>query len=189
MSKVVNYIKNNYIFVGIILLVIILFTVLVVVRLKDKNQNYSWSPIEGEVSYDIKKHEANEYKIITVEDQDIAVSYYRNWIYLVVNNPEEAYKLLSKNSLKEYDTYEKFLAWVNRYKTVNTQNNTLKGYSLKKNGGHNEFVILSSENMKYRLFEYSVWNYKVEIIGQERTTNSTTKLVTTKTTGKTTKAN
>ena len=57
---------------------------------------------------EIKKHEANEYKIISVEDQDIANAYYREWIYLVINKPEEAYKMLGSKSKKEYDTFEEY---------------------------------------------------------------------------------
>lgn len=177
MNKIIDYIKHNYLFVLLALLIIVLFVVFVVVRLKSR-VDYSWSPIQGEVAYEIKHHEANEYKIITVEDQDIALQYYKNWIYLVVNKPEEAYGMLSKESLKEFDTYEKFKTWVDRYKTVNTKDNVLTGYSYKT-GGHNEFIVQSSERMRYRFNEYSVWNYKVEILGQARPSTTTTTKVTT----------
>ncbi len=173
MNKFKDYVKKNYLFVGLIVVVIIIFTILVVVRINNKN-NLKFEPIEGDVAYEIKKHNANEYKIISVEDQDIAIAYYKDWIYLVVNKPEEAYQKLSKKSLKKYDTYEKFKEWVDRYKTVKTKDNTLTGYSFKQNGEHNEILVSSSENMRYRFYEYSVWNYKVEIIGQERKTDKTT---------------
>jgi hypothetical protein len=178
MNKFVDYIKKNYLFVGIILVVIILLTVLVVIRL-NKKTDVDWTPIEGEIPYEIKKHEANEYKIIKIEDEDIAVAYYRNWIYLVVNNPEEAYKMLGSKSKKEFDTYEKFTKWIEQYKTVKTKDNTVTGYSYKKSGGYNTIIVRSSENMRYRFTENSVWNYKVDILGQERVTD-TTKLVTKK---------
>jgi hypothetical protein len=110
---------------------------------------------------------------------DIAVAYYRNWIYLVVNNPEEAYKMLGSKSKKEFDTYEKFTKWIEQYKTVKTKDNTVTGYSYKKSGGYNTIIVRSSENMRYRFTENSVWNYKVDILGQERVTD-TTKLVTKK---------
>jgi hypothetical protein len=178
MSRVIEYIKKNYLFVGIILLVIILLVVLVTVRLNKKE--LTWEPIEGEVSYDIKRHEANEYKIITVEDQDISIAYYKNWVYLLINKPEEAYTMLSKRSLKEYPTYEKFKEWVDRYVTVKTKDSTLTGYKYEEKGGHNEIVVSTSEHMRYRFNEYSVWNYKVDIIGQERVIDKSTTITTKK---------
>ena len=178
MSKIVDYIKKNYIFVGLIAFILILIIVVVVIRTNNK-QNLEWSPIEGEIPYEIKKHEANEYKIISIEDPDMASAYYREWIYFLVNKPEEAYKMLGSKSKKEYDTYEKFEAWRKQYMTVKTKDSTVTAYSYKTAGKGNEVIVRSSENMRYRFNEKSVWNFTVDILGQERVIQSTT-LVTKK---------
>lgn len=178
MSKIIDFIKKNYAFSILIVLIIIAITIFVIFKLTNK-QNLEWTPIEGEVFYEIKKHEANEYKIISVEDQDIANAYYREWIYLVINKPEEAYKMLGSKSKKEYDTFEKFKAWIDQFKTVKTKDNVITAYSYKKSGANNQFIVRSSENMRYRFTENSVWNFKVDILGQERVIKST-KLVTKK---------
>ena len=148
MSKIIDFIKKNYAFSILIVLIIIAITIFVIFKLTNK-QNLEWTPIEGEVFYEIKKHEANEYKIISVEDQDIANAYYREWIYLVINKPDK------------------------------TKDNVITAYSYKKSGANNQFIVRSSENMRYRFTENSVWNFKVDILGQERVIKST-KLVTKK---------
>ena len=188
MNKFKEYVKHNYLFVALIIFVIVLITILVIVRLVNK-EKLSYSPIEGEVSYDLKVRDANQYNIIKIEDQDIAVAYYRDWIYLLINKPEEAYKLLGDKSKKEYDTYEKFQKWIKQFVTVKTKDSTLKAYKSKENGGHVEILVSTTESMRYRFIEYSVWNYKVEIIGQERKEPVTTKLITKSRTTKTTKKN
>jgi hypothetical protein len=176
MHKVIDYIKHNYLFVSLIAFVVILLIVLVCIRLVNK-ERLSYTPISGEVAYDVRIREANQYNIIKMEDEDIAVAYYRDWIYLLVNKPEEAYKLLDKKSKLEFDTYEKFQTWMKQFVTVKTKDSTLKGYKITESGSHNEILVSSTENMRYRFNEYSVWNYKVEILGQERNESNTTKPV------------
>jgi len=180
MNKIKEYIKHNYLFVALIAFIIVLVIVLVCIRLANKEE-LEYTPFYEAIPYDIKTRDANQYNIITVEDQDIAISYYRDWIYLVINKPEEAYKLLDKKSKEEYDTYEKFESWIKQFVTAKTKNSTLKGYKFKKNGGYTQILVSSTENMRYRFNEYSVWNYKVEILGQERKEPVTTKLILQKT--------
>ena len=173
MNKLKEYIKKNYLFVGLIAFILVLIIILVVVRLNNK-QNLEWTPIEGDIPYEIKKHEANEYKIISVEDSDIAGAYYREWVYYLVNKPEQAYKMLGSKSKKEFDTYEKFEKWIKQFVTVKTKDSTATAYHFSKNGKYNEITVRSSENMRYRFNEKSVWNFTVDIIGQERVIQSTT---------------
>ena len=186
MNKVKEYIKHNYLFVALVVFVIVLVTILVVVRVAN-NEKLEYIPEWEEIPYDIKVHDANEYKIIQVEDQDIAIAYYKDWIYLLLNKPEEAYNKLDKKSKVEYDTYEKFQEWIKQFVTVKTKDSTLKGYKFKESGGANEILVSTTENMRVRFNEYSVWNYKVVIIGKERNEPKTTKVVIAKDKENTTK--
>ena len=186
MSRIKDYIKKNYLFVALIAFIIILVTILVVVRIVNK-QKLVYDPNYEEVVPIIKHHDANEYQVISMEDQDMAEAYYKDWVYLITNNIKEAYDKLDKKSKEEYDTFEKFENWVKQFVTVKTKTSTLKGYRFKKDGGHNEYLVSTSENMRYRFNEYSVWNYKVVIIGKERNEPKTTKVVIAKSKENTTK--
>ena len=186
MSRIKDYIKKNYLFVALISFIIVLVIVIVVVRVVNK-QKLAYEPDYEEAVPIIKYHDANDYQVISVEDQDMAQAYYKDWVYLITNSPKEAYEKLDKKSKEEYDTYEKFEAWLKQYITVKTKDSTLKGYRFKKDGAHNEYLVSTSESMRYRFNEYSVWNYKVVIIGKERVEPKTTKVVLAKDTEKTTK--
>ena len=176
MNKVKEYIKHNYLFVALVVFVIVLVAILVIVRVSN-NEKLEYTPEWEEIPYDIKIHDANDYKIINVDDQDIAIAYYKDWVYLLINKPEEAYAKLDKKSKVEYDTFEKFQQWIKEFVTVKTKDSKLKGYKYKKNGGYNEILVSTNENMRFRFYEYSVWNYKVVIIGKERVEPKTTKPV------------
>lgn len=177
MNKFVNFIKKNWLFSILILLIIVIFTVIVILKVTKKNETFEYHPDYSEVYYEIRNRKANEYRIMEVSDEDMAKSYYKDWVYMILNKPEEAYNMLDSNSKKEFDTYEKFEKWIDKYTTSKTKNGKILKYSYKTEASKNEIMILSEDNIRYRFYEYSVNNYKVEILGQERITSST-KLVT-----------
>lgn len=176
MSKIKEWFKKNYLFAALIAFILVLLIILVIVRVVNQGKNI-YNPEFEAPTLIIKHHEANEYQIIQVDDQDMALAYYKDWVYLLVNNPKEAYEKLDKKSKEEYDSYEKFEKWIKQRVTVKTKTSTLKGYKFKKTGGRNEILVSTTDNMRYRFIEYSVWNYKVVIVGPERNEPKTTKIV------------
>lgn len=122
---------------------------------------------DKDIEYIERKYAANEYSPVTIELIDLLQEYYLYYIRLQVNNPDEAYDMLTdecksrfNNDIKEYKNY------IKQINTILTLDNKVEKYRVDKY--NNQIIeIVDSEQNKYTIYEYGVWDIKISIDGKE----------------------
>lgn len=166
MNKLKNIIRDNKILVGLFIIIILVFIGAIIYNLIKKDEIYS--PSMDHVPYIKFKYAENEYQNVDITDADMVTFYYRDFIAKLINDPDEAWKLIGANSKKNKfnNDIKIFKNYIKSIKTIQTEKAEISKYKYDKKGYKNVITIISSENYLYEFTEYGVWKYSVEIGSQ-----------------------
>jgi len=166
MDKVKKFIRDNIVL--LVVLLIILIVAIIVYIITGKSVEYSYNITDEAIntpSYIEKKYDANTYQNQTIELLDLLTYYYKYYINLEINNPTEAYNLLSDESKNKFNNnVDEYIEYVESIKTINTKDNTIAKYRETEDSVYD---IIDSENYRYTIEENAVWDFKVTIKGQQ----------------------
>lgn len=173
MNSVKKFISENKVLSIIFIVIIgIAISFFIIDFINDRKIYQSDLYNNEEVPYINKKYEDNEYKVVTISDEDIARHYYRDFIKMVVTNPEEAWKVTIQDGDEETidfkEDYKVFKSYVDKMVTKKTISNDIVRYHYKKGNSYNIITVVDSENYMYEIYEYGIWNYKVGFRGNIR---------------------
>lgn len=160
-----NFIKEN-IWLFLLLFVVVFglggYKLYSVVRFKiNENAEFNGAVVK-ELPNTIKQYEANEYKIIEKDDQDLAEFYLSKIVKIWLNDPGELYELCDVKVKESYKSKEDFVYRMNKFKTTSTKVSTVDAYSVK--GG--TIVIQTNENMQFKLVTNGINDFKITYIGK-----------------------
>lgn len=167
MDKVKEVLKDN---IPIIIVAVVVIAIAIGYKIYENKRDseiYESGLQSNEiVKFQPKVYEENEYRVIDVADQDIAVFYYKDILDKMVNDRKSLYQMLTKDERKSYKDFQEFDKEIEKRFHVNFKYNTLEEYSVKEKGNFSRtFVLLDSDNYLYQVYEYGVWNFEVEFIG------------------------
>lgn len=77
-----------------------------------------------------------------------------------VNNPEEAYEMLTNENKSKFENVDKYKKYVEKTNTINTINNKIKEYR-RSQEYKNGYDIIDSEGNKYTIIENAVWDIRI----------------------------
>lgn len=167
MSKIKGFIKKYKITITVFAIVICIAVGIILYNYIGGLKIYHDPSLEGGVdTYEIKQLDANEYEIANVDESDIFEQYYKEFMSLLVNNPSEAWKLLtdSNKDLRYHGEYSKFLEDIKLFASTSRMNAGIDRYSYSESG--HKVIVIDKSNYSYSFYEDGVWNYKVSINGQ-----------------------
>lgn len=160
MSKFISENKKTITFVVIVLIVV---GIIFAYRYVTLNIG-TYSPSEGPGVVEIKKYEANEYNVVTMNKEIIYRSYYKSFINLLINDPAKAYSKLTEETKERmfannYDSYLDYLSKLNK--------DVLKKADISRyNDEKNKIIVIDTTESGYTFFENGVWNYTVALTGR-----------------------
>lgn len=171
MNKVKTFIRENLaLSLAVFVVIAILLTFAIIDFLKDHKIYESNLNNGNEVNYISKKYADNEYRVITMSDEDLLNRYYQYYIRNIVNHPEEAWKITYQNGEnRAYNfngDYQSFLEYTKKIITKTTSNNEIKKYKITKDTRYNIINLIDSENQMYEIYEYGIWDFKVAFKGR-----------------------
>lgn len=163
MDNFKKVVRENAIIILIGVVVVSVFLVQFISRAIEGSKIYQ-SGNNGEIEYIEHKFKDNEYKVVDMDEFDIINYYYRDFITMLINNPEEAWEYIDDNNKEEKfnNDMDTFLDKAKQIVTINSKNNRIEKYR-KRNG---KYTIIDSENHMYTIDDDGVWNYKVSYLGQ-----------------------
>ena len=158
--------KENIILIILIVIIAVVSLVMAVTKNLEKKDITDYSEVKdnNKISdkIDTKKiYNENEYRVINVTNQALINAYYMRYIRMTVDNPKRSWDMLSVKG-KEYffNDIDKYLQFLDDKKTIHTYFNEV--YQYKIEGG--TVTLIDTEDYKYRLIIYGVWDYEVEFV-------------------------
>lgn len=150
---------NKYRGLIIGLLILVLFTFIVYKINTKKKEN-----IDNRPDYNIlKNYHINEVIPIYVTDEDLAKKYLSEYVNLLINNREEAFKLVNAETLVEkFIDYNSFNNYVKNMMTSSFVKATVKSYSYDIENGQKIMRVIDLDNNKFIFAEESLMNYTVK---------------------------
>lgn len=159
MDKVKKFLIENKALIIIALIFLVLAVTLYYVINKRESVTYNGGGME-DTPYVKKEYKANEYINVEIELIDILNEYYRYFIQKKVNNPEEAYEMLTNENKSKFENVDKYKKYVEKTNTINTINNKIKEYR-RSQEYKNGYDIIDSEGNKYTIIENAVWDIRI----------------------------
>lgn len=159
MDKVKKFlVENKGILIIALIFLVLAFTLYYVIN-KRESATYNSGGME-DTPYVKKEYKANEYINVEIELIDILNEYYRYFIQKKVNNPEEAYEMLTNENKSKFENVDKYKKYVEKTNTIKTINNKIKEYR-RSQEYKNGYDIIDSEGNKYTIIENAVWDIKI----------------------------
>ena len=141
--------KKLIVFGIIFLLLVIAFVIWYIINDRP-SEGYS---IDNPIPSEPKKYAVNEYTVLTVTDEDMAKTYFSNFVNLMVSDPNRAYYLLDENYRNvKFGSIDNFIGVVKNYESA-----TIKRF--RRNGS--VFYISDSNNNVFAFVVDGVMKYKV----------------------------
>lgn len=153
-----NSTKVTIIFVSI-------FILIGVYLLINRTINSNYTPAyEKEDFYTIpdRKLAINEYKNVSISNEDMIKKYFNIFISNIFNNREASYNLLD-NDYKEskYPTYGMYLNYLNTITDNFTSLPSMSKYRIDEENGKIKYVVIDKKNYEYVFIIEAVMKYKV----------------------------
>ncbi len=159
-SNFKEILKENILLIIIVIILMLISLVTYFVRHYVKNESVDTPTVKEKVDPN-KIYELNEYRSIKVTRQSLINSYYSRYIKMTVDDPERSWDMLSKEGKAYFlDDIKRYVKFLKDKETIHTYYNTVVQY--KTNG--NVITIIDSENYKYNLYIYGIWDYEVEFV-------------------------
>ena len=153
-----KFIKDNKKTITFIAIVLVIVGIIFIYRYVTINIGV-YEPSHEPAKIEIRKFNANEYNVVTIDKEIVYRSYYKYFINLLINNPVKAYDMLT-NETKEnlFDNeYNKFSDYVKKLnKSV-----LLKADISRYNDEKNRIIIVDNTESSYTFYEKGTWNFTV----------------------------
>ncbi len=151
--------KSDFKLLGIALIFLAIISVIIYLIVNsDKTKVYSFD------QETIKKenYAANEVIPIYVDEEELIKNYYTEFINLLMNNREEAYKLIETNIKKDdYPTLEKFNLRIDEMTLNGLFESKVKEYRKSTDGEKNIYYITDTNGNIITIIEKSIMDYDV----------------------------
>ena len=168
MNKVWKIIKENIPVIVLLLVVIAIFVTFAIIDKVNESKIYESPLMNGEtIEYENKVFEENEYDVMEVSNQDMALRYYRYIINYLITDPEVVWDILDPQQRKEYGKLSEFKRHVKKILSINSASNTLIKYGVDdSSSAQRVYVVVDSEHYSYTITERGVWNITVKVNGK-----------------------
>lgn len=118
--------------------------------------------LEDFVKFPIKNADVNEYKVVKVSAEEMALAYFNRYVMSMVEHPEEAYELLDEES--KINIYRN-MEWFNRKVSMLTNDYTIvpefDSYSMSIEDGKTVYVVKDKRNNIYTFRASGIMKYTV----------------------------
>ena len=105
------------------------------------------------------KSSINSYEVKDIPDKELAAIYYNHYKNLVVNNPTEAYKIISNKQDVSQELFNSFRTnLVNNY-----YSSSVKTYKIATGNDSSTYRIVNTEDQIFTFYVKAVFKYQVEI--------------------------
>jgi hypothetical protein len=128
---------------------------------RDEHTEYVKEPIE-EVTEMIRSYEANEYKIISKDDQDLAEYYLKQLVTIWDKDPGKLYDLMTTTARSEYTSREDAINKLNELKSSKVLRSAIDSYKVEKG----TVIILTDQGIEFKLNTNGINDYKITFMGQ-----------------------
>ena len=157
MSK---FIKDNKKTITFITIVLIIVGIIFAYRYITINIG-TYEPSHEPVKIEIRKYEANEYNVVTMNKEVVYRSYYKYFINLLLNDPTKAYNMLTNETKEKMfsNDINNFLDYVNKLNKSVLRTADISRYNDEKD----KIIVVDNTEASYSFYENGVWNYTVEI--------------------------
>lgn len=172
MNNVKRIIKENIpavVIAVVLILIIVIYSVMDYVGGKKIYQSGLLSP--ETVPYKNKKYDENQYKVVNVSEESIAMYYLSEIIYEIHNDPEKLWdRISSVEKEKKYNNdYKTFKESLELIITSTSSRNVLKEYGIRKNDlGKSVYVLVDNDYNSFQVTEKGVWDLEVKMLGKRR---------------------
>ena len=151
-TKVVILIVSIFILVGIYILVN---------RTIKSNYNPAYD-LEDFYTIPDRRLAVNEYKNVSVSNEDMVKKYFNIFISNIFDNKEASYDLLDEDYRElKYPTYGTYLNYLNRITNDFTETPIISQYRLDEENGKVLYIVLDSNNYEYVFIIEAVMKYRV----------------------------
>ncbi len=110
--------------------------------------------------YNKENYGYNEFQLINVTSEIVVNRYFQDLKDKILNDTYQAYKLLSSNSLEQFNSYEAFSNYINSRKEK-IQGLYVSKYTEQNNG--KRYIVVDQYNNQYTFLIDAVLVYKVSI--------------------------
>ena len=172
MNNVKKIIKENIPFVIIALtLIAIVITFSVMDYVNGKKIYRSGLQDQESVPYENKEYKENEYKVVNISKETMAMYYLREIIYEIHKEPKKLWeKIPAVDKEKKYNnSFKNFEKELNKIITSVSIRNTLKEYGIKNNDlNQTVYILMDNEYNSFKVVEKGVWDIEVTLLGKKR---------------------
>ncbi len=120
----------------------------------------------NDVTYIKKNYKVNEYSVVNISELDLLNAYLKKYLTLAINDPEEAFAMLSKETKESFNNnIDEYKKYVNSITSIYTKDNEVVKY--RKGEKSNQTEIVDSEKNKYIITEHSIWDIEITLNGRE----------------------
>lgn len=143
------------------LLIIVLSGALIFLLLYKRNDTEYRFELENT---SLRNYEVNEVIPVYVTESDIAKKYLTEFVTLMLMNREEAYSLLSAESLNRFSTLKSFEDYVASITTEDFLKIQVQKYSYDKENQKRVIYVVDADNNTFKFIENSLMDYRVSIL-------------------------
>lgn len=110
----------------------------------------------------VKTYDVNEYKIINKSDQDLAEYYLKQLVEMWDKDPGKLYDLMDQSVKNKYTSREDAINRLNKLKSNRVLQSKVVSYKVDTG----VVVILTNENIEFKLVGNGINDYKITFMGQ-----------------------
>ena len=115
-----------------------------------------------EAPHIVKTYDVNEYKIINKSDQDLAEYYLKQLVEMWDKDPGKLYDLMDQSVKNKYTSREDAINRLNKLKSNRVLQSKVVSYKVDTG----VVVILTNENIEFKLVGDGINDYKITFMGQ-----------------------
>lgn len=128
-----------------------------------RNEKIIYGNQEPNVLPDIvKTYEANEYKVIETDDQDLAEYYLNKIVKIWMDDPAKLYDLLTDKTKSSYKNKEEFVKMLNYMESSFLKSSKVDAYLVD----NSTVTIKTNEGIQIKLVTQGINDYKISYIGK-----------------------
>ena len=137
------------------------------IYLNDYIEKYNYDDKMEELSNidvnEIENNDFNEIKNVNVKNEDVAIDYFNNYKYNILNNPEKAYELLDKEYReKRFGNLQEYQKYINENKETLKEINPSQ-YLVNNYENYTEYVCKDQHENLYIFKETAIMDYTVQL--------------------------
>ena len=125
------------------------------------NEKYE-TQLPEEMPLVIRSYEANEYKVITKSDQELAEYYLKQLVTYWYNDPGKLYDLMTDKEKNEYSSREEAVNRLTKLRSSKVLQSKVDAYKVEAG----VVTILSDQGIEFKLSTNGINDYKISFMGQ-----------------------